>query len=202
MTRFPSFPAALAVAAVAVALWSPCGCPAEASDNGLSQPQRVKLHQLGFAVVPDPMPAGFRIKDVRVDTSGRTYEIEYVRARDGATMLFSGSSAAPDAPKKHGFFSGLGSSLAHLGHTASTTSNSMRSTSSEQTTPEQEQELTSVESDSALTGPIHFANDGGCLKGSPDSSKALITNARFTVQACSMRQPDPLIRAYKSVARV
>jgi len=200
MKQFRCFPAV--IAALAVALWSARGLAQEASDTGLSQTERAKLHQLGFAVVPDPVPAGFRIKDVHVDTSGRTYQIEYARARDGATMLFSGSAAAQNPPKKRGFFSGLGSSLAHLGHTASTTSSSMRSTSSEQTTPEQEQELTSVESDSALTGPIHFTNDHGCLKGSPDSNKALITNAHFTVQACSMRQPDPLIRAYKSVARV
>jgi len=200
MKQFRSLPAA--AAALAVAFWPAYGFAQQGSDSGLSRPVQAKLHQLGFAVVPDPVPAGFRIKNVQVDTSGRTYKIEYVRARDGATMLFSGSAAAADPPKKRGFFSGLGSSLAHLGHTASTTSSSMRSTSSEQTTPEQEQELTSVESDSALTGPIHFANDHGCLTGSPDSTKALITNAHYTVQACSMRQPDPLIRAYKSVARV
>jgi hypothetical protein len=175
----------------------------EASQSGLTAPERAKLHQLGFAVVPDPVPAGFRIRDVHVDTGGRKYRIEYVRSRDGATMLFEGSARPGDAPKAHhGLFSGLGKAIAGIGHTANTTSSSMRSTSSEQVTPEQEQEMTSVESDSALTGPIHFANDHGCLKGTPDSGKALITNAHFTVQACSMRQPDPLIRAYKSVVRV
>jgi hypothetical protein len=175
----------------------------EAGDSGLTAAERRKLHQLGFAVVPAPLPPGFAIKDVHVDMGGKKYRVEYVRRRDGATMSFSGSAQAQSQEKKRrGFFGGIGATIAHLGHSASTTTNTMRSTSSEQTTPEQEQEMTAVESDSALTGPIHFTNARGCLTGSPESSKALITSAHFTVEACSMRQPDPLIRAYKSVVRV
>jgi hypothetical protein len=194
---------AAAAAVLAAFLLTVAVFAGENSESGLTRAQLAKLHELGFAVVPDPLPPGFRIKDVRVDTEGQKYSIEYVRPRDGATMLFSGSAQAQTAPKKHrGFFAGIGSTFANVTHSASTTSSSLRSTSSEQVTPEQEQELTSVESDSVLTGPIHFANDGGCLKGSADSSKALITNAHFTVQGCSMREPDPLIRAYKSFVRV
>ncbi len=192
-----------AAAAVLLAAWSGEACLSqESSSSGLTQAQRTKLHQLGFAVVPNPVPAGFHIKDVRVDTGSRNYSVEYVRSRDNATLLFSGTARAQEPPKHHSFFGGLGAAIAHIGHGASTTSSSMRSTSSEQVTPEQEQEMTAVESDSALTGPIHFANENGCLKGSPESSKALITNASFTVEGCSLRQPDPLIRAYKSVVRV
>jgi hypothetical protein len=56
--------------------------------------------------------------------------------------------------------------------------------------------------DSRVIGPTHFASDGACLKGVADSSKGVIRNASFTVQACNFQKTDPVVRAYRSVARV
>jgi hypothetical protein len=173
-----------------------------AAGAGLTSAEREELHELGFAVVPSVIPAGFHVEHVAIDLKARTYRIEYVRA-GGAMLSFAGSANDPaPPPKKHGFFGGLGKAIASIGHSASTTSDSLRSNSSEHVTPAQEQEMTSVASDSALAGPIHFDNAAGCLEGSPDSTKALISNAHFTVRGCHLKQPDPLIRAYKSVVRL
>jgi hypothetical protein len=173
-----------------------------AAGAGLTSAEREELHELGFAVVPSVIPAGFRIKHVSINREARSYRIEYVRA-GGAVLTFAGQASAPaPPPKKRGFFGSLGKTIANIGHSASTTSDSLRSNSSEHVTPAQEQEMTSVASDSALTGPIHFENADGCLQGSPDSTKALITNAHFTVRGCHLTQPDPLIRAYRSVVRL
>ena len=168
----------------------------------LTSAEREELHELGFAVVPSVIPAGFHVKHVAINLKARTYQIDYVRA-SGAMLSFAGSATDPaPPPKKHGFFGGLGKAIANIGHSASTTSDSLRSNSSEHVTPAQEQEMTAVASDSALTGPIHFENTGGCLVGNPDSTKALISNAHFTVKGCHLTQPDPLIRAYRSVVRL
>lgn len=171
--------------------------------TGLTAAQARQLHALGFAVAPSPLPPGFHVEKVSVNASARRYTIVYLRG-DGATLTFAGVAAGSDtAPKeKHGFFQGLGKSIGQIGHKESTTSVALRSNSAEQVTPEQEQEMSAVSSDSALAGPIHFAVSGGCLKGNPETSKAVITNAHFTVSACKLRHPDPLIRAYKNLARL
>jgi hypothetical protein len=193
------------VLAQALALLAGSSLPAAAqsSATGLSAAQIAQLHQLGFAVAPSPIPPGFHIAEVQVDTAARTYTIVYKRASDGAAMSFAGGPV--EAQKKKSFLSGVGSvfnSAKNSQNSANTAESSLRSNSNEQVTPEQEQEMTDVTSDSALTGPIHFANNGACLSGSPDASKALITDAHFTVSACNLSRPTPLIRAYKSVVQL
>jgi hypothetical protein len=172
--------------------------------SGLTAAQKQQLHALGFAVAPSSLPPGFHVEKVTVNASARRYTIVYLRGSDGATMTFAGVAAGSDAApkKKHGFFQGLGSSISQIGHKESTTSVALRSDSAEHVTPEQEQEMSAVSSDSALTGPIHFAPSGRCLKGKPESSKALITNAHFAISACKLKYPDPLIRAYKNLTRL
>jgi hypothetical protein len=178
------------------------------SGSGLSAAQRQQLHELGFAVVPSEIP-GFHVNKFAMNRKARSYRIDYVRA-DGALVSFAGSAAGARGqqqarPKHRGFFanmSNIGKQIASIGHANAATNESLRSNSSEHVTPAQEQEMTDVTSDSALIGPIHFANADGCLAGTSDSAKALITNARFNVRACHLRRPDALVRAYKSVVRL
>ncbi len=177
---------------------------AQSSPTGLSAAQLEQLHELGFAVAPSPVPPGFRVADVQVDTQARTYTIVYRRASDGAAISFAGGPLENEK-KSHGFLSQVSSVMngaKNSQNSANTATSSLRSNSNEQVTPEQEQELTDVTSDSALTGPIHFAPSGACLSGSPDAGKALITNAHFTVSACNLTRPTALIRAYKSVVQL
>jgi hypothetical protein len=189
---------------VALALLGSASSPAAAqsSATGLSAAQLQQLHELGFAVAPSPVPPGFHVADVQVDTQAHSYTIVYKRASDGAAMSFAGAQGQAEQKKKGGFLSQVGSTLSGVKNTQNNAETSLRSNSNEQVTPEQEQELTDVTSDSALTGPIHFANNGACLSGSPDATKALITNAHFTVSACNLTRPTPLIRAYKSVVQL
>jgi len=180
---------------------------AEGSQSGLSATQARDLRGLGFAVAPDPLPPGFSVTSVVVDKHTRHYTISYERAKDGATMIFEGV-AAGDAPRKKSIFDRLGDVVEHKDPTPVSSAQAdvatvQRKPGSEDTTPAIEAaEHNDVVSDSALAGPIHFDNGGACLTGSPDSSKAEITDAHFTVTACNLRYPDALIRAYKSLVRV
>lgn len=175
---------------------------ADSAGTGLSSSQTAQLHGLGFAVVPEPVPPGFVIASVSVDTKARTYAITYKRAKDGATMTFAGG-AAGTAPKKHrGFFSSIGQTIGNIGKKSSETQEAMSTQNSEATTPVTEAENSAVAADNPLAGPIHFESSKGCISGSPDPKKAVITDAHFTVSACNLKVPDPLIHAYKSLARI
>ena len=186
--------------AVALALLGSASSPvaAQSSATGLSPAQLQQLHELGFAVAPRP-------RSTRLSRCGRAGRHASAQLLD---RLQTGERRRRDQFRRR---SGRGRAkeegrvpLAgrldvqrrqeHAEHAES----SLRSNSNEQVTPEQEQEMTDVTSDSALTGPIHFANNGACLSGSPDASKALITNAHYHRFGLQPDAANPLIRAYKS----
>ncbi len=177
---------------------------AEASGNGLSAAQTRDLHELGFAVVPDPLPPGFSISSVTVDKRRHRYTIAYERRKDGALMTFEGEGKGSGERKRGGFLGTLSDTFdkygAHKDQAA--TAQLPRTVGSEDTTPAIEAERTDVVSDSPLVGPIHFTDDGACFSGSPDATKAAITEAHFTVSACNLRAPEPMIRAYKSLVKI
>jgi hypothetical protein len=181
--------------------------PAEVSTSGLSEAQVRDLRDLGFAVAPEPLPPGFSITSVVVDKKARHYTITYERAKDKATLTFEGA-AAGGKPRKKSIFDRLGDVVEHkdpspVSSAQADVATVQRQPGSEDTTPAIEAaEHSDVVSDSALAGPIHFDNGGTCLTGSPDASKAEITDAHFTVRACNLRYPEALIRAYKSLVRV
>jgi hypothetical protein len=194
----------LVVSVVAVtALLTGIALGAQRLPSGLTAAQQADLRKLPFAVVPNPLPAGFHITLVSVDVSAQSYEVDYLRSSDGATMKFQGAAAGsaaaatPTPAAKHGFFQQVASNFGKLGNLSSQSS-AQHETS---TDPVAESEKSGVIADSALIGPTHFAAKGQCLQGVADSSKAQIQNATFSVNACNLTDTDPLIRAYKSVAK-
>lgn len=175
--------------------------------NGLSPRQLDDLRALGFAVAPDPVPPGFTIQSFHVDTQERTYEIVYHRDKDDASIRLEGAALGAGAPDQPEILSQAQQTqtkiqkwLNPFHKTETTTAAAPRTVGAEDTTPAIEAEHTDVVSDSPIVGPIHFQNGGACLTGTPDSSQSTITNAHFSVSACNLRYPDPLIRAYKSLA--
>ncbi len=174
--------------------------------NGLTSAQAQRLHRLGYAVVPNPAPRGFHVTTVTTAPDNGSYRVVYVRSNDGASLTIvgrrgagapGGTAASTPAPKKRGFLANLGSALGGLGKKASGQQSS--GTSSESEEPLRD---TGSIADSRLIGPAHFASDGACLKGVADTSKALIRNASFTVQACNFEKSEPVYSAYRSVSRV
>lgn len=170
--------------------------------NGLTPAQQAQLRRVAFAVVPNPLPPGFHITRVTTDLATKTYEVDYVRARDGATMRFAGgpfsgsataSAGKPRSSGSHGIAGFIGG-VRHLESTPAPGSQTNMA-------PEEEEEMADVAADSRLIGPVHFSNQGNCLAGNSDPSLAQIRDARFSVEGCNFHQPDLLIRAYKSVAR-
>lgn len=191
---------------LALAFWSDASASgAHLRPNGLTAQQETQLRHLRFAVVPNPLPHGFRVVRVVANLAAKTYEVDYRRA-DGATIAISGSatsalvSAATPKPssapaKASGFFSRVKSAFSSF--TSSSSSNGADSAHEEEAGMTQGE----VIADSSLIGPIHFAQDGRCLHGESDPSKATIRNARFTVDACNLNPADPLTNAYRTVAR-
>ncbi|HZO95640.1 MAG TPA: hypothetical protein VFB22_17960 [Candidatus Baltobacteraceae bacterium] len=191
------------VALVAAACAAAFPCAAPAAGTGLSAAQARSLHRLGYAVVPKLLPAGFRVASVSTAPDGSSYRVLYVRSSDGATFTISGRrskgggavAAATPAPKKRGgFLASITSAIGGIG----------KKPQGAGTSAESEQPLRSsaAVADSRLIGPTHFASEAGCLKGVADSSQAIIQNASFTVQACNFPKTDPVVSAYRSVARV
>jgi len=169
--------------------------------NGLTTAQQAQLRKLPFAVLPNPLPSGFHVTKVSTDLTNQTYEVDYLRTSDGATMRFAGGGGAnppsgTPPPQKHGFFQQVASTFGKVGNLSSQSS-AQHETS---TDPAAEQSNGTV-ADSTLIGPIKFTANGHCLQGVPDASKATIQNASFTVSGCNFSQYDPLIRAYKSVTK-
>ncbi|HEY9085897.1 MAG TPA: hypothetical protein VIN40_08210 [Candidatus Tyrphobacter sp.] len=168
--------------------------------NGLTPGQQAELRRLQFAVVPNPLPAGFHITRVTTDLTAKTYEVDYVRARDGATIRFGGGafSGSATASSRHPSGShGIAGFIGGVRHLESTPAPGSQTNMA----PEEEEEMADVAADSRLIGPVHFSNQGNCLAGNSDPSLAQIHDARFSVEGCNFQQPDLLIRAYKSVAR-
>lgn len=197
----------LGLAAAAFALVLSCLPSDRALAAGdLTSAQLQQLRELGFAVIPHPTPPGFAVSGFRV--SANAYEVDYRRASDGATLKFAGvRGAAPaqtaDKPKHHGFFQQIGSQLSGL--TNHPTPAPQVAYNNSNTGHELEAEQNDVAADSQAIGPTHFANDGnGCLSGQNDQRMAApqFRGATFTVSACHLSQPDPLIHAYRTLATV
>jgi hypothetical protein len=188
------------VASICVAIL-PAGIALADLPNGLTTSQQAQLRKLSFAVLPDPLPAGFHITKVSTNLSSRSYEVDYLRSSDGATLRFAGSagknapSGAPP-PQKHGFFQQIASTFGKVGNL----SNKSSAQHETNTDPATEQYNGTV-ADSSLIGPIKFTANGHCLQGVPDKSKAKIQGATFAVDGCNLSQADPLVRAYKSLAK-
>ncbi len=169
--------------------------------NGLTTSQQAQLRKLSFAVLPNPLPSGFHVTKVSTNLSSQSYEIDYLRSSDGATLKFAGNAgnnAPAGAPpqQKHGFFQQVASTFGKVGNLSSKSS-AQHETSND---PVTEQNNGTV-ADSTLIGPIKFTANGHCLQGVPDKNHAQIKNATFTVNGCNLSQVDPLVRAYKSVAK-
>jgi hypothetical protein len=171
--------------------------------DGLTAGQRSVLHSFGFAVLPDPVPPGYAISSVHIDSRQRSYTVVYTLVGGRTTLKFSGIANGRGGSEPHeSFFKRLGRSIGGIGKKSGEVTTALRSSSTENVTPVQEQELSNVSADSTLAGPIHFNLQGKCLTGQPDSGKAIITTARFTIIGCYLKRPDPLIHAYHSVARL
>ncbi len=182
--------------------------PVDAALGGLSAPQLSELRHLGFAVVPDPPPASFRVTSIRVDAVADSYRVVYRRSGDGATLTFTGrrltEAPTPAPKKKRGLFNQLADAVDHIGERATPRPNQVAGTGSraDNTSQEEEEEMSSVQAYSPVIGPSHFAQDHGCLTGSPDPTQAEIHNAEFHVTGCNLARPDALTRAYRSLVRV
>lgn len=173
----------------------------QALANGLTALQQAQLRKLSFAVLPNPLPSGFHITKVSTNLSSQSYEVDYLRSSDGATLKFSGNAgnsapAGAQPQQKHGFFQQVASTFGKVGNLSSKSS-SQHETS---TDPVAEANNGTV-ADSTLIGPIKFAANGHCLQGVPDKNHAQIKNATFAVSGCNLSEVDPLVRAYKSVAK-
>ena len=102
------------VALVAVLCAATLPRAAPAAGTGLSAAQARTLHALGYAVVPNPLPPGFRVASVSTTPDGSSYRVVYVRNSDGATFTIAGRRGAAEAasgvaaaspePKKRGGF--------------------------------------------------------------------------------------------------
>lgn len=166
-----------------------------AASTGLSSSQTYELRRYSFAAVLHSLPPGFYVQ--KVSAGSNSYTVYYYRS-GGATIQFSATSASTHAAhhgNPSGFMHGVSSFFSGLHH-------HLTSTANPQTANEEEQEMSGITADSQAIGPIHFVNQGGCLIGKADRTKAepRYRNATFTVRACGFRNPDPLIRAYRSVA--
>jgi hypothetical protein len=193
MCHLRTFTTMLALALLAQA-------PSVAAEGGLSPSQVRQLESVGFAVVPQAPPSGFHARSVSVDPSRRTYTVVYA-GPDGQTITISGSAlhgkAAPasaPAAQPHGFFQKLFGGMKSM-HVADPNATS-------NTAGEENEEMTAVSADSPLLGPVNFQKGNQCLNATNDPAKAQIRNAQFHVYGCNMREPDALIRAYRSLERV
>src|SRR5579872_939290 len=203
----------LSTLAAAQVLWS--ALPACAAQGGLKPAQISELRAVPFAVVPNVAPPGFHIKSVKVDSWNHTYTVVYA-GPGGATIRIFGSQRsagsagahAAGAPQKpHGFFQKLAGAFSHIGnasnslHGADSQANANANTHSGKA-GEEEEEMSSLSADNDELGPVNFASASRCVKGTNDPGKAKIKSATFEVDGCNMREPDALVRAYRSLERV
>jgi hypothetical protein len=181
-------------ASLACALFSPLYA---AASTGLTASQLAQLRHLSFAALPRQEPEGFYVR--KVSTSSNAFTIYYYSS-DGAWIQFSGSEGHHSSTSSHhgpnvkGFMHSMTSFFSGIRHTTSSANAG--------TANEEEQEMSGIAADSQVIGPIHFSNRNGCLVGTADRSKAesRYRHATFTVRACGLRHPDPLISAYRTVA--
>jgi len=184
-----------------------------ASGTGLKPADARHLHALGYAVVPNPIPAGFRVAKVWYDPGSSGYHVRYVRTSDGATFTISGTrggggtgagrggadAAATPAPVKHGLFAGLASVFKRReGGTA------VASTTTGTAGEAEENGQKGIVMDSRVVGTMALLQQpgGSCYAGRSDTAKGMIHNASFSVQACNLDRPDAVVRAYRSLQRL
>lgn len=166
------------------------------ASTGLTASQLAQLRHFSFAALPHEKPSGFYVR--KVSTSSNSFTIYYYRS-DGAWIQFSGSEgshasgSAHHGPNVKGFMHSMTSFFSGIHHSTSTANAG--------TANEEEQEMSGIAADSQAIGPIHFSNHNGCLAGTADRSQAeaRYRHATFTVHACGLRHPDPLISAYRTV---
>jgi hypothetical protein len=182
--------------------------PADAAVAGIPADKLTQLRQLGFAVVPEEPPSGFHYKTASVDSIAESYKVIYVRSGDGATITFTGrkvTSAPTEAPRKrHGLFNQLADAVDRIGTRPTPAPNRVGKSSSgnDNTSGEAEAEMSGVTAYSPVVGPGRFAEDHGCLTGTPDPAQATIKTAEYRMTGCNLARPDALTRAYRSLVRV
>jgi hypothetical protein len=193
----------------AVLLAFTVAAPADAAVGGIPADKLAQLRQLGFAVVPEQPPSGFRYKTASVDPIAESYKVIYVRSGDGATITFTGrkvTSPPTEAPhKRHGLFNQISDAVDRLGGTRPTSApNNVGKTNSghDNTAGEAEAEMSGVTAYSPVLGPGRFAQEHGCLTGTPDPAQAPIKTAEYHMTGCNLARPDALTRAYRSLVRV
>ena len=200
------FSATVAAAACALAVSVGTGATPtpKPGPGGLTAAQRDALSKLAItAVVPDPVPAGFKVSRVVADAASdpNYYKIVYA-GPSGSTMTFEGRkfTATPSPKPKSGGgggfnpFKGL-SGLMHPSPSATSESN----TGHEQ----EEHEGEALMADSSLIGPASFNSTASdCLAGNSDQTKSKLPATQFTVSACHLAHVETLISAYRSVTSI
>jgi hypothetical protein len=186
----------IAAASALVLLLAAAAPPASAQNHGgLSAKQMAALRRLPFtAVVPDSVPAGFRLYSFRI--APRKYMLTYYRPQDRAVLVFAGKAAAP------------GTSAQQLAQEWSTEFQRTATTAYEHQGSLGELEAHETSMDHIPNddiGPAGFRPSGNCFLGFNDPGQAeRIHNAIFAAAGCGLneRTMDTLAQAYQDLVPV
>ncbi len=172
---------------------------------GLTSCERAQLAKLPYAVLPNPVPTGFRVVPNRFHVDAHSYRVVYRRPSDEASIIYEGSdavvAAAPQptrqaeapAARPRGFFQrlvGMRPKETDVNATAG-------SGSGEQ---ERSPNLNGPSANGPVVGTVHFkTNDAGCLEGKSDGQ--VMRSGQVTVRGCNL-ESDFVLKTVRTTARV